>query len=186
MFIGMFCFLPSSYSDKDGEDEILSFGLKDSKQLSAKKRDLISLRLKDQSFWFYRVVSIPAEEIDQAVNINDLNDMYVCKAVNSIFEAQGIKDGAVFFVDGNRKVKGLPFESQIAKPKLDATSCSVAAASILAKHAQEKYMQKLHVDFPQYNFAKHNGYGTKEHFEMIKKYGLHKEHRKSWISKDKI
>ena len=70
---------------------------------------------------------------------------------------------------------------QIAIIKGDATSYSIAAASILAKVHRDRLMQKLDKEYPQYNFAKHKGYGTKEHIELLKKYGPCKIHRKSFI-----
>ena len=70
---------------------------------------------------------------------------------------------------------------QIAIIKGDATSYSIASASILAKVYRDRLMESLDKQYPQYHIAKHKGYGTKEHIELLKKYGPSKIHRKSFI-----
>lgn len=65
----------------------------------------------------------------------------------------------------------------------DATSASIAAASILAKVARDRYMKELAEKYPQYMFEKHKGYGTKLHYEMLDKYGASDIHRKSFLVK---
>jgi ribonuclease HII len=57
----------------------------------------------------------------------------------------------------------------------------VAAASIVAKVSRDCEMERLHKIYPQYNLAKHKGYGTKEHYELIKKYGINEIYRKSFL-----
>ena len=64
--------------------------------------------------------------------------------------------------------------------KGDAQSLSIAAASILAKTARDEYMEQLDKEFPQYGFAKHAGYGTKQHLEALEEFGPTKHHRKSF------
>lgn len=63
----------------------------------------------------------------------------------------------------------------------DAKVPMISAASIVAKVERDRYMRKLHQKIPQYEFDAHKGYGTKKHYALIAKYGLSKEHRKSWI-----
>ena len=67
--------------------------------------------------------------------------------------------------------------------KGDSKSASIAAASILAKVTRDRYMTKLHEEFPMYNWAKNAGYLTKEHLDAIDKYGLCKYHRPSFLRK---
>jgi len=194
MFVGIVGFMPFCLADC--KDQIESIGLKDSKQLSEKKRFIIHDMIYQQATHTTEVVKIPALYIDNAVNINDLFDQTVSeRLVGLIGEHFGyyrthcynfLKKRCIILVDGNRKIKGLPPEIQVAKPKLDATSWSVAAASILAKNAQVRYMYELDKKNPEYHFAKHKGYGTKLHFEAIKSFGFHEEHRKSWINKEKL
>jgi len=85
-------------------------------------------------------------------------------------------------VDGN-KTKDLPVEARCII-KGDAKSQSIAAASILAKVARDKYCREhLDVKYPEYNFSKHKGYGTKLHIEKLKEFGPCKEHRKTFLKK---
>lgn len=83
-------------------------------------------------------------------------------------------------VDGNKLIKNYYYPQQYII-KGDSKSASIAAASILAKVTRDRYMQKLHEEYPQYNWAKNAGYLTKEHAEAIKKYGITKYHRKSFL-----
>ena len=183
----------------DYEDDVIELGLKDSKQLSEKKREKIGTDIKSMvniESATMLVVEMPADEIDKAVNMNDLFDKYVAKGLRNLLQRHTglvgkklesfIKHDCIVLMDGNRKIKGIPQDIQIARPKLDATSWAMAAASIIAKNAQVKYMRKLHKESPEYEFGSHKGYGTKAHFEAIKKNGFHDEHRKSWIKSEKI
>ena len=72
---------------------------------------------------------------------------------------------------------GIPQDSII---KGDAKSLAIAAASILAKTARDEYMEELDKEFPMYGFAKHAGYGTKQHLEALAAYGPTSHHRKSF------
>jgi ribonuclease HII len=69
--------------------------------------------------------------------------------------------------------------------KGDAKSASIAAASILAKVARDRYMEEMARKYPQYLFEKHKGYGTKLHYEMLEKYGPCEIHRPSFLKKKK-
>ena len=64
-----------------------------------------------------------------------------------------------------------------------AAEIQYAAASILAKVARDRYMKKLDEQYPQYCFAKHKGYGTKLHYEMLEQYGISPVHRKTFLKK---
>jgi ribonuclease HII len=79
-----------------------------------------------------------------------------------------------------RYVRGIGLKNQKAIIKGDQKSTSIAAASIIAKVHRDNLMRRLHRQFPVYNFAKNKGYGTKEHQQAIKNYGLSKTHRKSF------
>lgn len=82
-------------------------------------------------------------------------------------------------VDGNRfkPFKDIPFETIV---KGDGKYLSIAAASVLAKTYRDEYMNKIHEEFPMYNWKQNKGYPTKQHREAIKKYGPTKYHRKSF------
>ena len=76
----------------------------------------------------------------------------------------------------------LPFpHKEIVKG--DAKSYSIACASILAKVARDEYMEEIALKYSQYQFDKHKGYGTKLHYEMLRKYGPCEIHRKSFLKK---
>lgn len=87
----------------------------------------------------------------------------------------------IALIDGN-KLPELNCKSEFVI-KGDAISQSIAAASILAKVARDRYMAELDEKFPQYCFAKHKGYGTKLHYEMLDKFGISEVHRLSFLKK---
>ena len=83
-------------------------------------------------------------------------------------------------IDGNRVPKDIsvPCETVV---KGDSKSCSIAAASILAKVTRDRLMLEYDKKYPQYHFAQHKGYGTKAHYEAIKQYGVCEIHRLSFL-----
>ena len=85
-------------------------------------------------------------------------------------------------VDGNRIPDGLTMPAQPVV-KGDATSASIRAASILAKVSRDRYMLELDKQYPQYQLAKHKGYGTKLHYELIAQYGIQPFYRRSFLKK---
>ena len=98
-------------------------------------------------------------------------------------EGLGIKPSYAL-IDGNRTPDlTIPCEAVV---KGDSVSASIAAASILAKVARDRYMKELDEKYPHYQFCKHKGYGTKLHYEMLAQYGMCPEHRKSFFKKHKI
>jgi len=146
--------------------------LNDSKQLSEKKRFLLKpmIELKAISFG---VSHIFQKEID---SINILNASI--KAMQLSIE-QLKPEPEFIIVDGNRfkPYKDIPYKTII---KGDSKYLSIAAASVLAKTYRDLYMEKIHEEFPIYNWKKNKGYPTKEHRAAIKKYGITKYHRKSF------
>lgn len=95
-------------------------------------------------------------------------------------QAHNNQNNILTIVDGNKLIKNYYYPQQYII-KGDSKSASIAAASILAKVTRDRYMQKLHEEYPQYNWAKNAGYLTKEHIEAIKKCGVTKYHRKSFL-----
>lgn len=149
-------------------------GVNDSKKLTEKKRealfDVITQQAIDWSVAFATV-----EEIEE-INILNAAMLAMKRAVD------GLKNPVDFaIIDGNRKP---PLEIDCeAVVKGDAKSMSVAAASILAKVSRDRILRQYAVDYPQYGFEKHKGYGTKVHVEALKKYGPCEVHRPSFLKK---
>ena len=101
-------------------------------------------------------------------------------AITRAFEGLS-KNPDMVLIDGN-KSPDLPVETETVV-KGDATSASIAAASILAKVARDSYMKEVALKNPQYQFEKHKGYGTKLHYQMLDEYDASKVHRKSFLKK---
>ncbi len=146
--------------------------LNDSKQLSEAKRMLLKPIVESESTT-YGVAHVYPEEID---TINILNASI--KAMHLSIDALKVKPNHII-VDGNKfKPYGsIPYNTII---KGDSKFLSIAAASILAKTYRDLYMEKIHEEFPMYNWKKNKGYPTQEHRNAIKKYGITKYHRKSF------
>ncbi len=149
-------------------------GLNDSKKLTEKKREALFDIIKEKSVsWSIATASV--KEIDE---LNILNAAML--AMTRAFDLLSVKpDFAI--VDGNKAPQlSVPCDYVI---KGDAASASIAAASILAKVARDRYMKELAEKYPQYCFEKHKGYGTKLHYEMLDKFGASEIHRKSFLVK---
>ena len=152
-------------------------GLDDSKKLSEKKREALFDEIVSKAE-AYCIAAATAAEIDE---INILNAALL--AMKRAFDGLSVKP-ALALVDGNKAPDlGIPVKTVV---KGDSISASIAAASILAKVSRDRYMKELDLKYPQYLFAKHKGYGTKLHYEMVAKYGLCPEHRKSFFRKHKV
>ncbi|EPR72750.1 Ribonuclease HII [Winogradskyella psychrotolerans RS-3] len=146
--------------------------LNDSKQLSKKNRVILKPLIENESV-SYGVQHIFEQEID---TINILNASI--KAMHgAISKLKTIPEFII--VDGNRfkPYENIPHATII---KGDSKYLSIAAASVLAKTYRDAYMEKIHEEFPMYNWKQNKGYPTKEHRAAIKKYGITKYHRKSF------
>ena len=154
------------------DDDKIVFGIDDSKKLSEKQREELFERIKQVAI-DYRIEEVSEKVIDD-INILEATKLGMKKCIENLKTAPELA-----LVDA---VKDIDADvDQIAIIKGDATSYSIAAASILAKVYRDKLMQKFDKEYPEYNFAKHKGYGTKEHIELLKKYGPSKIHRRSFI-----
>lgn len=147
-------------------------GINDSKKLSKKKREL----LYDEIISKARAYCIATASVQEIEDINILNAAML--AMKRAYEGLGLECDLAL-IDGNRSPD--LFCKTKAVVKGDATSQSIAAASILAKVARDRYMQELDRKYPEYMFSKHNGYGTKLHYEMLKKHGISEVHRPSFL-----
>lgn len=162
--------------------------LNDSKKLSAKKRESLFDIIKEKT-----VNSTICIEVDEIERINILNAslkamrMACTDVINQLYPIKEdretlAKNEIMILVDGNKKIFNFDY-SQKYVIKGDATSASIAAASILAKVSRDRYMLKLDEEFPQYKWKDNAGYLTKEHMTLIDKYGLCKYHRPSYLEK---
>lgn len=146
--------------------------LNDSKQLSEKNRGSLKLLLEDCSLT-YSVTHITNEKIDE-INILNASILAMQQSIGKLtIRPQHIA------VDGNRfkKFEDIPHTCVI---KGDAKFLNIAAASILAKTYRDEFMERIHEEYPVYNWKKNKGYPTTEHREAIRKYGVTKYHRKSF------
>lgn len=146
--------------------------LTDSKQLSEKKRDLLQPIIEEQAICF-GVAHIMMEEIDK-INILNASILGMHQSIDLLSSPPEF-----IAIDGNRfkPYKKTPYECVI---KGDGKYLHIAAASILAKTYRDAFMEKIHEEFPMYNWKQNKGYPTKEHREAIRKYGITKYHRKSF------
>lgn len=162
--------------------------LNDSKKLSAKKRESLFDIIKEKT-----VNSTICIEVDEIERINILNAslkamrMACTDVINQLYPIKEdretlAKNEIMILVDGNKKIFNFDY-SQKYVIKGDATSASIAAASILAKVSRDRYMLKLDEEFPQYKWKDNAGYLTKEHMTLIDKYGICKYHRPSYLEK---
>ena len=159
------CILPS---------DVVMEGLNDSKKLTAKKRDAlfdVILEVADD----YCIASATEKEIDER---NILQATFL--AMNRAFDGLREKPDLAL-VDGNRNPGVDAVVETVVKG--DSRSMSIAAASILAKVSRDRYMLEIAKLFPQYQFEKHKGYGTKLHYEMLDAYGPCPAHRMTFLKK---
>ncbi|WP_298115759.1 ribonuclease HII [Flavobacterium sp.] len=146
--------------------------LNDSKQLSEKVRENLKPLIEEKAI-SYAVTHLEPIIIDK---INILNASI--KAMQeSIIKLNPTP--LYIIVDGNRfkPINNIPYSTIV---KGDSKYMSIAAASVLAKTYRDEYMDKIHEEFPMYNWKQNKGYPTKEHREAIRKYGTTKYHRMSF------
>ncbi len=149
-------------------------GLDDSKKLSEKKRDELEKVIKEKAVC-WAVARSDEKTIDE-INILNASLLAMKKASLELSEVP-----ALLLVDGNI-ARGFTYPA-IPVVKGDARIPCIAAASILAKTARDRYCLEMDRAYPQYGFAVHKGYPTKAHREAIIKYGPCPLHRKSFLKK---
>ncbi len=164
--------------------------LDDSKKLNADDRESLALDIKTHAHFGLGLVW--QSEIDQ-INILQATFHAMSKAVKGLIWQYQRKHGklpsSMLHIDGNKTIPSeilknyLPMQSGLRQEALihgDALAAHISAASILAKTHRDNIMSILHSRFPQYNFAKHKGYGTKEHLEALESLGPCSLHRKTF------
>ncbi len=146
--------------------------LTDSKKVTPKRRERLFDLIQEQAV-AWAIASVNEREIDE---INILNARM--KAMDlAIHQLNPVPDFAL--IDGNRN-KGISIPNRMVV-KGDTLSASISAASILAKVARDRYMLDMATQYPEYKFEQHKGYGTKLHYEMLRKYGPCPIHRLSFL-----
>ena len=154
-------------------------GLNDSKKLTEKKREALFPVIQEKAA-AWAVAWVDAREIDET-------DILSSRMKAMQLAIDQLEPGADFaLIDGNRDHGR---SAAILTPhrclvKGDSLSASIAAASILAKVSRDRYVTGvLDREYPQYQFAKHKGYGTKLHYEMLDRYGPCPAHRRTFLKK---
>ena len=151
-------------------------GLNDSKKLTEKKREALFDVVKQKAL-YWGIGSADEKEIDE-INILQATFLAMRRAV----ENMRVKPDLAL-VDGNQKPHIADGIEEVTVIKGDAKSMSIAAASILAKVSRDRFMLEIAEKYPEYEFPKHKGYGTKLHYEKIAEYGISDIHRKSFLKK---
>lgn len=171
--------------------------LKDSKKLSSQQREIWFQWIKKHSNilknikMFYAIASVSPKIIDK-INISRAANLAATRALarvdkfisyklvsfNQRKKTQVFLDGGLFIK--NSKLINLKTYKLKTIIKGDEKIPAIALASIVAKVTRDRMMEKLHKKYLKYGFDKHKGYGTKQHFKMIKKHGLSPIHRKSF------
>ena len=151
-------------------------GLDDSKKLTEKKREALFPVIQEKAV-AWAVASVDAAEID-ATDILSAR----MKAMQLAMDALPVKPDFAL-IDGNRD-KGK--SAAIVTPHRcvvqgDSLSANIAAASVLAKVSRDRYMLEVAAQYPQYRFEKHKGYGTKLHYELLRRYGPSPIHRRTFL-----
>tara|TARA_R110002124_G_scaffold236704_3_gene401939 strand:+ start:842 stop:1414 length:573 start_codon:yes stop_codon:yes gene_type:complete len=145
---------------------------KDSKKLSEKKRNILTEEIKSNALNYSIGYASPLE-IDN-INIHNATLLAMERAILGLNISP-----KMILIDGKFVPKSISFPMK-AIIQGDSIEPIISAASIIAKVVRDQMMYDLHEKHPEYNFAKHKGYPTKEHFAAIEKYGLITEHRRSF------
>jgi ribonuclease HII len=177
--VGIFAVQVDALEEKKVRDVLQN--VKDSKQLTEKQRekifrDIQILTRRRKDLW-YRTVSIAAQDIDRrgiAACIRTAIRRGLSKTVDNP-EYVSIK------LDGGLRAPER-FIHQETIIKGDQLNALISAASIVAKVTRDRYMIRMNSVFPNYGFAQHKGYGTKQHYKAIKKNGVCDLHRTTWIT----
>ena len=145
--------------------------LKDSKQLTKKKREILNKYIKKNSYW--SIASASKKEIEK-LNILNATLLAMQRAIKKLK-----KKPKIVLIDGNRipKMKNYNLKYVI---KGDQKVPQISAASIIAKVSRDNLMKKISKNFMKYHWIRNCGYGTRDHLSAIKKFGITKHHRKTF------
>lgn len=149
-------------------------GLNDSKKLTEKKREALYDVILEKAV-DYGIAFATEKEIDE-LNILEATYLAMNRAIASLKLTPSLA-----LIDGNRS-KGITVRNQTVVGG-DGKCASIAAASILAKVTRDRFMKELDGKYPQYGFAKHKGYGTREHYAALRENGPSEVHRLTFLKK---
>ncbi len=151
-------------------EDFMLLGIDDSKKITEANREIFFAQIMDQAV-AVSIGTVSPEEIDR-INIYEATKKAMLAAISGLHTKP-----EYLLIDAMKLETPYPYEAII---KGDAKSISIAAASIIAKVTRDRYMKELGQQYPQYGFANHMGYGTKEHLLAIDKHGITPYHRKSF------
>ena len=151
----------------------------DSKKLTAKKRDILFDIIMDSAVGF-GIGELDCKKVDE-YNIKNATKLAMVQAIENIKDKAGNRIVADYIITDAEKLDIRIPQSNIIHG--DANCHGIAAASIIAKVTRDRQMELLHKLYPEYNFYKNKGYGTKEHIEALLTYGPTDIHRKTFIKK---
>lgn len=146
-------------------------GVRDSKKIREKQRETLFEAISKNHEFSFSLVDAP--KIDE-MNILNASLSAMAKSVRKIKQ-----DFQIVLVDGPYKIPGIK-SNQLAQIKGDQNFYSIAAASIVAKVLRDRIMKEYHLQYPEYSFNQHKGYGTKVHKDEIKLFGTTPIHRRSF------
>jgi len=147
-------------------------GIDDSKKLTSEQREFFYDKITQHAI-AYGIGVASHIEIDE-INILNATKLAMKRALeNMSLKADYLLIDAVKLTDIDT--------IQVSLIKGDSRSASIAAASIIAKVTRDRMLEALHEKHPEYDFAKHKGYGTDKHYDAIRKFGLIEEHRRSFL-----
>lgn len=152
-------------------DDCIIEGLDDSKKLSHSRREKIYKVITNIAI-SYAVGIVEPEQIDK------LNILRAALLAMEISVKKLTTKPDYLLIDGNQRTSLLLMQETIIKG--DSKSCSIAAASVLAKVTRDTIMEEYHLKYPEYNFRGHKGYPTKEHYEAIRRHGPCPIHRRTF------
>ena len=147
-------------------------GVTDSKKISEAKREKLIDKILEEAVAYS--ISFVDEKIIDDINIRNATFKAMNEAVNSL----KVKPDFVL-IDGNA-IEGMTLPHKCVV-KGDLNCNCIAAASIVAKVTRDRFMTNLANEYPEYDFDKHKGYGTKLHYEKLKQYGISDVHRKTFL-----
>lgn len=159
--------------------------VRDSKTLSEKQREKMLDFVHEH---FYVGVGICDHKTIDRINILEATFLAMKKAIASLTRNSQLtthNSRSIILLDGNRKIPNLSMEQKTVVNG-DKYVKSISAASIVAKVTRDRIMRGMHAKYPEYNFAKHKGYGTKMHFEMLENFGPCEIHRRSFAPVKKL